>query len=184
MEPYLGEIRAFAGNFAPVGWQLCNGALLPISQYDALFTLLGTTYGGDGVSSFAVPDLRGRVALQNGQLTGGSSYPLGGAAGVESVTLTTASIASHQHAFNVSTTPATTNSATNNFLSVVQDTGNPGATVLAYIPYNSGDNTLVTIPLNQGTIGAGGGSQPHENRQPFLAITYIIATQGIFPSFQ
>ncbi|MET0395064.1 MAG: tail fiber protein [Chitinophagaceae bacterium] len=184
MDPYLGEIRAFAGNFAPVGWAACNGALLPISQYDALYTLIGTTYGGDGISTFAVPDLRGRTPVQNGQLPGGSSYPLGGSAGVESVTLTSSSMPSHQHGFNVATTPGTTNSATNNFLSTVQDTGNPGSTVLAYIPYSQGDTTLQAIPLNPRTIGAGGGSQPHENRQPFLAITYIIATQGVYPSFQ
>lgn len=184
MEPYLAEIRAFAGNFAPVGWQLCDGSLLPISQYDALFTLLGTTYGGDGQTTFGVPDLRGRLPIHNGQLTGGASYPLGSSGGVESVTLTTASMPSHQHAFNVATTPGTTNVATNNFLSTVQDTGNPGATVLAYMPFTQGDNTLQAIPLNPRTIGTGGGSQPHENRQPFLAVTYIIATQGIFPSFQ
>lgn len=184
MEPYLGEIRAFAGNFAPVGWLACNGALLPISQYDTLYTLIGTTYGGDGISTFGLPNLQGRAAIQNGQLTGGASYPLGGAGGVESVTLTTASMPSHQHAFNVATSPGTTNSATNNFLSTVQDTGNPGSTVLAYMPYNQGDTTLQAIALNSQTIGAGGGSQPHENRQPFLAITYIIATQGIYPSFQ
>lgn len=184
MQPYLGEIRAFAGNFAPVGWLACNGSLLSISQYDALFTLIGTTYGGDGITTFALPNLQGRAAMQNGQLVGGSSYPIGGAGGVESVTLTTSSMPSHQHAFNVATTPGTTNTATNNFLASVQDTGNPGSTVLAYMPYNQGDNTLVAIPLNQGTIGTGGSSQPHENMQPYLAITYIIATQGIYPSFQ
>lgn len=184
MEPYLGEIRAFAGNFAPVGWLQCNGTLLPISQYDALFTLIGTTYGGDGITTFALPNLQGRAAMQNGQLAGGASYPLGGAGGVETVTLTTASMPSHQHAFNVSTAAGTTNTATNNFLASVQDTGNPGSTVLAYMPYSQGDNTLVSVPLNPGTIGAGGSSQPHENMQPYLAITYIIATQGVYPSFQ
>jgi microcystin-dependent protein len=167
-QPYVGEIRMFGGSFAPVGWHLCNGELLPISENETLFQLIGTTYGGDGQSTFAVPNLCGRVPLHQG--TGaGSTYIIGEAAGVESVTLTTQQIPKHNHAFL----------ATQSDGNVIPAGGNLPANSLNITPYiNSGTDG----PFNAQAITPDGGSQPHENMQPYLCVTFIISLFGIFPS--
>ena len=169
----LGEIRMFAGNFAPRGWALCNGALLAISQNDALFALLGTTYGGDGQSTFALPDLRGRVPMHNGQGPGLSSYTEGETVGVESVTLLVAQMGAHNHNLRM------------------QCNGDAGSATLA-TPVNAypGQTEGGTPYANKtnaamgsgGGGGIAGGGQPHENVQPYLAVNFIIAVEGIFPS--
>jgi microcystin-dependent protein len=168
--PYVGEIRMFAGNFAPAGWAFCQGQTLPISENDVLFTLIGTTYGGDGQSTFGLPDLRGRVPIHQGTDPGtGTNFTLAEQGGVETVTLTTQQIPAHNHALL-----ATNASGTQ---------VNPGGNILAnsqgpqpYIQENPDGN------LNANALTPAGGSQPHENLQPYLGINFIISLFGIFPS--
>lgn len=167
-QPYVGEIRMFAGNFAPAGWMFCDGSLLPISQYDTLFVLIGTTYGGDGQDSFALPDLRSRVPIHQGQGPGLSSYVIGESGGVEVVTLSPNQIPIHSHTPNASNSGGSDNPA-NNFW------GN-SATGKPYVA------APPTVQMNAGTILPQGGSQPHENMIPFLCVSYIISLFGIFPS--
>jgi len=170
-EPYIGEIRMFGGNFAPAGWAFCNGALMPISENDALFTLIGTTYGGDGQETFALPNLQGRVPIHAGQGPGISqSYVLGEMGGVESVTLTVQQIPNHNHAMMASNANGQQPQPTNGFLALT----NPG------FPYVA--NSQPFKQLNANSVGPIGGSQPHENMGPFLAINFIISLFGIFPS--
>ena len=169
-QPYLGEIRMFAGSFAPVGWAFCNGAPLPISQNDALFVILGTIYGGDGEETFNLPNLASRIPIHMGQGPGiTQNYQLGEAAGVESVTLTTQQIPNHNHAFIGSLTLATD--------------GNPDTLVVAqtrnYDLYLEDDPTDAMAPNMLSPIG---GSQPHENMQPYLCITFILSLFGVYPS--
>lgn len=168
MDPFLGEIRMFGGNYAPRGWALCNGQLLPIAQNTALFSLLGTTYGGNGQTTFALPDLRSRVPMHAGQGAGLSSYNLGEAAGSESVTLLTSEMPMHTHALACAASPALTS------------TPDPAGKFIANTePTNSYAETADSM---SGPLTAAGGNQPHENRQPFLCINFIIALEGLFPS--
>jgi microcystin-dependent protein len=165
-QPYVGEIRMFAGNFAPAGWMFCEGQLLPISENETLFNLIGTTYGGDGQSTFALPDLRGRLPLHQG-----NGFVLAETAGVEEVTLTVQQIPAHTHAF-LATTNLASGTAPGNLV--------PGTTQAATItPYGT-DNP--TTPLHPGSVGPVGGSQPHTNFQPYLCVDFIISLFGIFPS--
>lgn len=168
--PYIGEIRMFAGSFAPAGWAFCDGQLLPISENDALFTLIGTTYGGDGESTFALPNLQSRVPLHQGFGSDGISYVLGESGGVESVTLTTQQMPAHTHPFLGSATNATTTSPSGSVPGTL-----PEATTLSY-----GTDAPATT-LHPGSVSPAGGSQPHENLQPFLTISFIISLFGIFP---
>ena len=162
-EPFLSEIRLMSFNFPPKGWAFCNGQLLPINQNQALFSLLGTTYGGNGMTTFALPDLRGRVPIHVG-----SGHYLGQAAGQESVTITASTMPAHNHQVRVSSVATGgTVGPTNNYLGGANNA------------YRSGGATTTLIPETVGTVG---GSQPHENRQPYLTISFCIALQGIFPS--
>lgn len=167
-EPYIGEIRMFAGNFAPRGWALCNGALMSIAQNTALFSILGTTFGGNGQTTFALPDLQGRVPMHWGSGPGLPNVALGQMAGEVSHTLITSEMPMHTH-------PA---SGTNNDA----DNGRPGGGVLAI---NASPNYTAAhqpdAPMNPAMIGAAGGNQPHNNMQPYTAITFIIALEGIYP---
>jgi microcystin-dependent protein len=170
--PYLGEIRMFAGNFAIAGWALCNGQLLSISQNTALFAILGTTYGGDGVSTFALPDLRGRVPIHVGQGVGlSNAYILGQETGVESVTLTASQMPVHTHLVQCNTGGGNQASPAGN-LPAVESTG----TSLDYS--NAPPNGAMSSAMNAST----GGSQPHSNIQPVLCVNFLIALEGIFPS--
>jgi microcystin-dependent protein len=169
--PYIGEIRLFAGNFAPAGWAFCNGQLIPISENDALFVVLGTTYGGDGQETFALPDLRGRLPIHQGTGPGLSSRILGEAAGVESVTLTVNQIPAHNHALLCTTDNAATAAPQNQVMAAAPDANTN--------PYNT-DAPLTTLAST--ALSPVGGSQPHTNVQPFLCINYIISLFGIFPS--
>ena len=162
-QPYVGEIRMFAGNFAPAGWMFCEGQLLPISDYDTLFNLIGTTYGGDGQSTFALPDLRGRVPLHFG-----NGFTLAETGGVESVTLTVAQIPAHNHAMLASDDIPTQLNPQNNV------TGQAAAKFYRF------GNPSVT--LSPSMIGSTGGSQPHNNFQPYLCVDFIISLFGIYPS--
>lgn len=163
--PYLGEIRAFSFNYAPKGWAMCNGQLLPINQNQALFSLLGTTYGGNGTTTFALPDLRSRSAVDVG---GSEGYVAGQEVGTETVTLTTAELPSHGHPAYASSAGASSTTPTGNLWAA----GSAAAWSAA-----SPDTTM-----DPGAIAPAGGSQPHENRSPYLVLTYCISLQGIFPS--
>lgn len=168
-DQYVGEIRMFGGNYAPEGWLPCDGRLLSISEYDVLYTLIGTTYGGDGVSTFAVPDLRGRVPINDGQGPGLSYYAIGQAGGVNEVSLTSAEYPSHVHVAQAS--KATGAQPTS-------EGGLPAAS--SSIALYKADVPGAT--LNGAAVGMSqGGAQPHENRQPFLAVNFIIAHDGFFP---
>jgi microcystin-dependent protein len=170
-EPFLGEIRMFAGNFAPAGWFLCNGQLLPISQFTALFSILGTTYGGNGTSNFALPDFQGRVPIHMGQGPGLSSYIEGQSGGVETVTLTQAQMPSHNHVANCHSEAGNSKDPTNNVWS--KDAGVSSAVFSSATP----DGTM-----NPNSITASGGNQGHFNIQPYLVVNFIIAFEGIYPS--
>jgi microcystin-dependent protein len=166
-EPYLGMLMAVAFNFAPRGWAICDGSVLNISQNDALFTLLGTTFGGDGINTFGLPDLRGRSAIGTGQGPGLSSYLTGESSGVENVTVTIPQMTAHSH---VSTCASQT-----------QNSAVPNNSVLASGPaiYASPSTGTSLAPA---TITISGGSQPHNNMQPCLALNWVISLEGIFPS--
>lgn len=166
-EPFLGELRAFGFNFAPNGWATCSGQLLPISQNSALFSLLGTYYGGDGMVTFQLPDLRGRVSVGIGAGPGLQPYEPGETGGTESVTLTTAQIPGHNHPVASSSTPTSKNPS-----------GNVPAVTTASASYGSSTDQAMGASM----IGVVGGGQPHENRPPYLGINWCIALQGIYPS--
>jgi microcystin-dependent protein len=173
-DPFIGEIIMFGGNFAPRGWAFCNGQLLPIAQNTALFSILGTTYGGDGKTTFALPDLRGRVAISPGQGPGLSNYQLGQAGGTESVTLTTAQIPAHNHLLAANSSAGDQSSPLGNFPAAVNDPG-AGSQSNGYSATSNG-----TMAGTASTPA--GGSQPHTNIEPFLCVNFIIALEGIFPS--
>lgn len=168
--PYVGEIRMFAGNFAPSGWAFCDGQLLAISENETLFQLIGTTYGGDGESTFALPDLQSRAPVHMGQGPGiSNSYQLGETGGVESVTVTTNQTPAHSHAFLASTGAGAANTPQGNVVA------SPAVAKL-YRLTSPGD------PLAANMIGGIGGSQPHDNLMPYIAINYIISLFGVYPS--
>lgn len=176
-EPFVGQITVFPYSFAPKGWMNCTGQLLPIAQYTALFSLLGTYYGGDGRVTFALPDLRGRVAINNGQLPGGSDYVIGEVGGLESVTIDSQTLPQHTHSMSATQVQGTVNTPAGNVLaSVVQGdfTGSNQGFV-----YNPGAPNTALEPAS---IGVAGSQFPHNNIQPSLVLRYCIAVEGIYPS--
>jgi microcystin-dependent protein len=166
-QPYVGEIRMFAGNFAPAGWLFCDGSLLSISEYETLFQLIGTTYGGDGQETFALPNLSGRVPIHQGASQGGSTHVIGEASGVEEVTLTPSQIPQHTHLLPVATSAGSSESPVG---------GIPAASP-ADVLWGRGQPTQ---PMT--TTSQAGGSQPHPNLQPYTCLNYIISLFGVFPS--
>ncbi|MFC4636501.1 phage tail protein [Dokdonia ponticola] len=178
MDPFLGEIKLFAGNFAPRAWAYCDGQLLPISQYSALFSILGTTYGGDGRTTFALPDLRGRVAVHPGTGPGLSTYRLGQRGGREDITLTINELPNHTHSATATTDIHVSDSAGED-----DPDGNFIGGGLDIFSSTSGGNKLNDAAATTVTTVANtGGQRPYNNLQPFLAVNYIIALQGVFPS--
>jgi microcystin-dependent protein len=169
-DPYIGEIRMFGGNFAPLGWAFCDGQILPIAANDALFNLIGTTYGGDGVTTFALPDLRGRAPIHMGTGPGLSGRVIGESFGVESVTLTTNTLPQHSHSFAGSTATASATSPQNQVVAAP-------STIDLYRPA-----TVPSAALNPAALASAGGSQPHDNMQPYQCVNFIIALEGIFPT--
>ncbi|MEK7952934.1 phage tail protein [Luteolibacter soli] len=163
-QPYVGEIRMFAGNFAPAGWQFCEGQLLPISEYETLFQLIGTTYGGDGESTFAMPDMRGRIPIHQG-----NSFILAETGGAEEITLTVNQIPAHSHPLLASTSPGSQNSPAGHLTA-------ESPNISLYI-----EDAPAGL-MNASAITSTGGSQPHTNFQPYLCINFIISLFGIFPS--
>ncbi len=171
MNPYLAEIRIFAGNFAPRGWALCNGQILPITQNTALFSLIGTFYGGNGTSTFALPNLQSRAPVHQGQGAGLSPYVLGEAIGQENVSLISSQMPLHNHAVNASSGAGTLVAASGAFWAA--DGASRGGKVYA----STGGATM-----GAGAIGQTGGGLPHNNIQPYLALNFIIALSGIYPT--
>ncbi len=169
MEPFIGTVIQFAGNFAPRGWAFCDGQLLAIASYNALFSILGTTYGGDGRSTFALPDLRGRVAMHPGNGPGLSSYNLGQKGGYEGVTLSSNQIPPLDDYIALQNSNSTAYSTTNKYFAT--NTNNK--------LYNS---TPGGVASNAGILGHGGSGGPHENRQPYTCVNSIIALEGLYPS--
>lgn len=168
--PYLGEIRMVGFNFAPAGWAFCNGQLLSISNNDALFSLIGTTYGGDGQNTFGLPDLRGRIPVHQGTSVNGSSYIQGQSAGTETVTLLTAQIPAHTH-------PAAASDGT---VGTAQDS--PSGAYWSKWVGGAFSTAEGSSSMNAGAIGSIGGGQPHNNLPPYLAVSFVIALVGIFPT--
>ena len=169
-EPFIAEVRIFAGNFAPRGWAFCNGQLLPIAQNTALFSLIGTTYGGDGRTTTALPDLKGRAPMHPGRGPGLSTRRLGEKGGVEEVTLTEPQIPNHTHTMQASPNPGES----------ADPQGNAIARTVGGSLYS--DQAPPDVSLNQAALPPTGGGQPHNNMQPFLTLNYIIALVGLFPS--
>jgi len=169
-DPFVAEIRIFPFNFAPRGWAWCDGQLLPLSQNTALFSLLGTTYGGDGKSNFALPDLQGRAPMHPGQGPGLSLHDLGETGGSETVTLLESEIPSHSHAWRANSLPATLNAP---------DTGRSMARASIVGGYKTGSNPDVQMAFQ--AVAPSGGDQPHNNLQPYLTFYFCIALQGVFP---
>ena len=168
-QPYVGEIRMFGGNFAPAGWMFCEGQLLPISENDTLFQLIGTTYGGDGQSTFALPDLRGRVPIHQG-----NGFILAATGGAEEVTITVNQIPNHTHVPQCNSGNGTSSDPANNFWAAQP-------ALLQYVgPGVSNANLNITLAAN--TLANTGGNQPHTNFQPYLCVDFIISLFGIFPS--
>src|SRR5262245_33700089 len=170
-QPFVGEIRMFGGTFAPVGWMTCDGQLIPISQNEVLFNLIGTTYGGDGQETFALPNLTARVPVHQGSLAG-NNFVIGQISGTDQVTLTTAQIASHNHFLNATSSGQQQAPANNTLPADATPTNSE-----VYGPVGTAPTQLVG-----NTITVAGGSQPHNNMQPYLAITFIISMFGIFPT--
>lgn len=166
--PFIGEIRMFGGNFAPRGFAFCSGQLLAISQNDTLFALIGTTYGGDGQTTFALPDLRGRIPVHAGQGPGLASYVLGQSSGSETVTLTAQQLPAHTHAAQAQSAAGTQ--------------AGPGGGVWAASGQNQFSSNAPNAGMSTAAIGPVGGSQPHDNMAPFQVVSFIIALEGIFPS--
>ncbi|MGO4377753.1 phage tail protein [Pseudoduganella sp. RAF19] len=169
-QPFLAEVRIFAGNYAPQGWALCNGQILPIAQNQALFSLLGTTYGGNGVNNFALPNLQQRIPLHQGQGPGLTPRMLGEIGGEATHQLTLNEMAGHNHSLNGTNTPPSVGSPAGALLAAP-----PGATP----PYHD-PSSLAPMPV--GSLSTTGNNTPHNNQQPYLVLNFIIALQGIFPS--
>lgn len=167
-DQYIGEIRLFSGNYAPQGWAFCDGQLVDINQYTALYTLIGTTYGGDGRTTFALPDLRGRLPIHMGVSSTGVSYSIGQKDGVEKVTLTSSQLPNHTHEINAQSAGGASNSPANAF--------SASGSVNLY------SNAAPNNTMNSGAISSAGGNQAHDNMMPFLTLSYIIAVEGLFPS--
>ena len=169
MDPFVAEIQIFAGNFAPAGWALCNGQLMLISQNTALFSLLGTLYGGDGKSTFGLPNLQGQVAIGAGQGAGLSNFNQGDSGGTSVTVLSASQMPVHHHSFNAVSEQGVSSDPTGNYLG---NTGNLD-------PEYTATGTLT--PLNATAVGSAGGSQPFSNMNPYLGMSYIIAVQGVYP---
>ena len=181
--PYVGEIMLFAGNFPPIGYARCNGALTSIAQQSVLFTLIGTTYGGDGQNTFALPDLQGRVGIGMGQGSGGlTNRVIGEKAGTETVTLSTTQMPQHTHNFVANNVDSTVDAPATNVVPARPKQASGGNSATLYTdptkPIVAGD----IKPMQTNLVGPSGGNQPHDNLMPLLAIQYCIALEGVFPS--
>lgn len=179
VQPYVGEVRMFGGSFAPASWAFCNGQSMPISEYSALFNLIGTTYGGNGTTTFNLPNLQGRLCVGMGQGPGLSNYTIGQAAGAETVTLTASQMPMHPHSLNATTTIASLGTPAGNLTGNASLLTNPANQHMYTTP---GSPSPTTGNLNINACSFAGGSQPHSNLLPSLCVSFIIALFGIYPS--
>ncbi|PXA91712.1 phage tail protein [Nostoc sp. 3335mG] len=173
-QPFIGEIRLFPYGFPPAGWAYCAGQLLSTQQNQPLFVLLGSQYGGNGVTTFALPDLRGRALIGTGT-GGGATYAQGQLGGVETVTLVSDQIPSHSHLWQVTRDVGDTSAPASNYFAGSRSSDQPAAAAYA-------TNPTTMVPMASTTIGLGGGSQPHNNMQPYIALAYCIALRGVYPT--
>ncbi len=182
-DSYVSEIRAFTGQYAPVGFVMCDGSMLSVNTYQLLFAVIGTTYGGNGLTTFGVPDLRGRIPIGQGQGTGLTNRPMGSSAGTETETIVEAQLPVHTHSFVVSTVPANISASTNapsgstSYLGVASS---PAGTGVAYVPVTATNGATVKA-LSANVLVPAGGSGAHNNMMPYMALNYIICVNGIFP---
>lgn len=190
MDCYIGEIRAFAGNYTPENWALCNGATLPINGNEALYSLLGVTYGGNGVTNFNLPDLRVKLPVGAGTIStqgGTGNYVLAAGGGATTVTLTEANLPPHTHTLTGINTPAITSSPVNNMLAASNGNNStvtppyPDVNLYTTLPLPAGGTTTPNATLGVSAISNTGGSQAHQNMMPYLVVNFIIATQGVYP---
>jgi microcystin-dependent protein len=179
--PFVAEIRIFAGNFAPTGWAMCNGQLMPISQNTALFSLLGTTYGGDGKSTFALPNLQGSAPMQQGQGPGLSLRDLGEIGGEQFVTLLQTEMPAHGHVMSATATAATVAAASGNQWAMANAGGAKGGGGSIINMYSTTTTGAGVVSMSPFATSIAGGSLPHNNMPPYLGLTFIIALQGVFP---
>jgi microcystin-dependent protein len=177
MDNFIGEIRMFAGNYAPQGWNMCDGTLLPIQGNQVLFSLIGTVYGGDGVQNFGLPDLRGKLPVGCGSLVEGMNYVLGGTGGSKTISIDTDELPAHSHSLNALTASGTTGDPTNNMLAVSNGAGYKDGVNL-YTQLFSG---ATLSAMNTDSMSNEGAGQSHANLQPYVCINYIIATVGLYP---
>ena len=177
MTPFVAQIMMFAGNFAPQGYAFCNGQTMQITQNQALFALIGTTYGGNGIQTFNLPNLQSSLPVHVGQGAGMSNYVLGQVGGAPNVTITTQTMPAHTHTLNATRSAANANTVGNTALP-----GTPASPGLFYASTGSGQPVLNTYNLAAGAVSSAGGNQPHTNLMPSLCITFVIALVGIFPS--
>lgn len=180
--PFLGEVRMFGGNFNPRGFALCNGQLLPISQNDALYALIGTTYGGDGVNTFGLPNLQGRIPLHQGQGPGLTNRIIGELAGTETVTLLPTQMPQHSHQPVANNVDPTNDAPASNTMPCRPKQAVGGNSALLYTDPSKTPTAGDLKPMLAGIIGNAGGNQPHDNMMPYLCINFIIALEGVFPS--
>ncbi|MCH7412102.1 tail fiber protein [Belliella sp. R4-6] len=178
MEPLIGQIMMFAGTFAPKGWAYCEGQLISISQNQALYSILGNTYGGDGINNFALPDLRGRAPIHKGHGPGLSPINLGEQGGTEKVTLDMSNMPAHNHALNVSNSAGTSFNPEGNVPAASQFQENRQSPVINVNSYNG---NFPNTAMSPSTISVQGGNQPFNSRNPYLGINYIIALEGVYP---
>ncbi|NNM83231.1 MAG: phage tail protein [Burkholderiales bacterium] len=189
MDGFIGEIRPFAFGFVPQGWLPCNGSSLPIAQYSVLYAIIGTIYGGNGTSTFNLPNLNGSTPVGSGNSPSTGNWPLGGQSGTESVTLTTNEIPAHNHAVNMEVVSSPTNIQSNTLSTPVSNSSwlthpltipapDHAVPIPNFTPSTAGNPDTI---LNQSSVGAAGEGLPHENRQPYLAIQYCICNEGVFP---
>lgn len=174
--PYIGEVRMFGGNFAPANWAFCNGQSMSIANNTALYTLIGTTYGGDGQTTFNLPNLQGRLAIGTGQGPGLSNYAIGQIGGSEQVTITAQTLPSHQHTLTASNNPTSSDSPSGNVTG--KGTSSPQVANI----YNTSTSPVAKGNMNAQSVSYSGSSQPHENLMPSQCVSFIIALYGIFPS--
>lgn len=177
-DPFVGEIRLFGGNYAPAGWALCNGSLLAISEFETLYTLIGTTYGGDGVNTFGLPSLAGRVPLGQGTGPGLTARSMGETGGEEQHSLNSAELASHTHGVVAATVAGSLTGPTSDAITATPT----GGTAKNSMYVTQGTSAMVTAAMSTGAVKPFGGSQPHENMMPTLCVNYIISLYGIYPT--